>query len=123
VESGRVRLGVDFGTAHTVAVVEIEGREPRPPLFDGSPLLPSAVCVDAGGRLLTGRDALHTALAFPESFEPHPKRCIDDGVTLLGEREVPVAELIAAPLRRVAAEAALVTGEPVAFGVLTCPAS
>jgi molecular chaperone DnaK (HSP70) len=118
-----VRLGIDFGTAHTVAVLEQPGRQARPLLFEGSPLLPSGVCLDPSGRLLAGQDALHTALTFPESFEPHPKRCIDDGSVLLGGQNVPVEEMIAAPLRRVATEAAIVGGAPIDHVVLTCPAA
>jgi hypothetical protein len=120
---GGARLGIDFGTANTVAVLALPGREPRPLLFDGSPLLPSATCADPGGRLLVGRDAQHTATAEPASFEPHPKRCIDDATVLLGDRDVPVADLIGAVLRRVAEEAARVAGGPPAEAVLTCPAS
>ncbi|GAA4683916.1 Hsp70 family protein [Phytohabitans rumicis] len=118
-----VRLGIDFGTSNTVAVVALPGREPRPLLFDGSPLLPSAVCLDQAGRLLVGRDALHTSLASPASFEPFPKRCIDDETVLLGEAQVPVPDLIAAALRRVAAEVAVVSSDPVTEVVLTCPAA
>ncbi|MEV4630208.1 Hsp70 family protein [Micromonospora sp. NPDC049523] len=117
------RLGIDFGTSNTVAVLELPGREPRAILFDGSPLLPSAVCADPSGRLLVGRDALHTSLASPASFEPFPKRCIDDETVLLGEQQVPVPDLIAAALRRVAAEAALVSPDPIVEVVLTCPAA
>jgi actin-like ATPase involved in cell morphogenesis len=123
VGEGGARLGIDFGTANTVAVLALPGREPRPLLFDGSPQLPSAACLDPGGRLLVGRDALHTATAEPASFEPHPKRCIDDATVLLGERDVPVADLIGAVLRRVSEEAARVAGAPPAEAVLTCPAS
>ncbi|MEJ3748016.1 Hsp70 family protein [Actinomycetes bacterium KLBMP 9797] len=118
-----VRLGIDFGTSTTVAVLASPGREPRPLLFDGSPLLPSAVCVDPAGRLLVGRDALHTSLASPGSFEPFPKRCIDDDTVLLGDAQVPVPDLIAATLRRVAAEVAVVASDPVTEVVLTCPAA
>lgn len=118
-----VRVGVDFGTSSTAAVIAGPGAQPRPLLFDGSPLLPSAVFADPAGGLLTGRDALHSARTHPERFEPAPKRCVDHRTVLLGDRVVPVAELIAAVLRRVAAEADLVAGEPVRRAVLTYPAS
>ena len=58
-----VRLGIDFGTSHTVAFIAIGDRPPVPLLFDGSPLLPSAVWADPSGRLVVGRDALHAAQA------------------------------------------------------------
>ncbi|MEQ4301715.1 Hsp70 family protein [Plantactinospora sp. B6F1] len=117
------RLGIDFGTYNTVAVLALPGREPRPLLFDGSPLLRSAVCADTGERLLVGRDALHTALSLPQSYEPYPKRCVDEGTVLLGGREMSVEELFAAPLRRVASEVRLITSEPVTEAVLTYPAA
>jgi molecular chaperone DnaK len=117
-----VRLGVDFGTSNTVAVLELPGREPRPLLFDGSPLLPSAVAADANGHLVVGRDALHTATIDPGSFEPHPKRCIDDETVLLGDRSIAVTDLIGAVLHRVAAEASRAAGGTPAEIVLTCPA-
>ncbi|SHN14305.1 Hsp70 protein [Cryptosporangium aurantiacum] len=89
-------------------------------LFDGSEILPSAIWRDpASGELLTGRDALHRAQAAPESLEPNPKRCIDDTAVLLGAVEVPVADLLAAILRRVATEAGWTDGDE---AVLTCPA-
>jgi molecular chaperone DnaK len=121
--AGRARLGIDFGTANTVAVIVLPGREPRPLLFDGSPQLPSALCADPSGRLLVGQDAIHTATAEPASFEPHPKRCIDHGSVLLGDRAVPVTELIAAVLGQVAIEAKRVAGASPADVTLTYPAS
>jgi molecular chaperone DnaK (HSP70) len=45
-----VRLGIDFGTANTVGVIALL-------LFNGTPLLPSAVHAEPSGRLLIGRDA------------------------------------------------------------------
>jgi molecular chaperone HscA len=116
-----VRLAVDLGTTHTVAVVGRDGQEPRSLIFDGSPLLPSGVFLDAAGALHAGRDAQRLAASEPERFEPHPKRRIDDGTVLLGDREVPVEELLAAALRRVAEEAAASGLRPTET-VLTCPA-
>ncbi|GAA2143782.1 hypothetical protein GALLR39Z86_00900 [Glycomyces algeriensis] len=116
-----VWLAVDLGTTHTVAVVGREGAEPRSLLFDGSPLLPSGVYLDADGELHTGRDAQRLAASEPSRFEPHPKRRIDDGAVLLGDREVPVEELLATGLRRVA-EAAASAGQRPTETVLTYPA-
>jgi ABC-type branched-subunit amino acid transport system substrate-binding protein len=126
------RLGIDFGTSSTVAVLTQADGRLAPVLFGETPVLPSAVCADAGGRLLAGRDALYLGRSRPEHLEPNPKRRIDEGAVLLGEREVPVAEVVAAVLRRVGEEAARVAGGPLAApgpaglgaaeAVLTCPA-
>ncbi|SDL69618.1 Hsp70 protein [Glycomyces sambucus] len=114
-------LGVDFGTSHTIAVVRRADGSVRPLLFDGAPLMPSAVCADADGGLLVGRDAVHAGRRHPERFEPNPKRLIDRPSTLLGEREFPVPDLIAAVLGAVAAESRRVVGAA-AQVTLTVPA-
>ncbi|MGN9908408.1 Hsp70 family protein [Phytohabitans sp. LJ34] len=119
---GSVRLAVDLGTTHTVAVVRRGGQEPRTLLFDGTPLLSSGVFVDATGGLHTGRDGTRLGGASPERFEPHPKRRVDEGTVLLGEHEVPVEQLLAASLRRVADEARNAGISPEGATVLTCPA-
>jgi len=49
------RLGVDFGTSNTVAVLRWPDGRTKPLLFDGSPLLPAAVYL--------GRFHRHTRLA------------------------------------------------------------
>ncbi|MFD0582182.1 Hsp70 family protein [Dactylosporangium darangshiense] len=98
-------LGIDFGTSNTAAVLRTPDGRRLPLLFDGSPLLPSAVYADEDGRLAVGRDAVHLARSAPERFEPAPKRCIDDGRVLLGDREHAVADLIGAVLARVLDEA------------------
>ncbi|GAB3834053.1 Hsp70 family protein [Dactylosporangium cerinum] len=116
------RLGIDFGTFNTVAVLATGGEPARPLLFDGSELLPSAVCRTADGELLVGRDALHAARALPEAFEPNPKRVIDEGIVLLGGAEVAAVDLVAAVFRRVAVEASRVAGEAVEDVTVTCPA-
>ena len=103
------RLGVDFGTSNTVAALVGPDGRVQPLLFDGSPLLPSAVFADIGTGLLCGRDAVRAAFNVdPSGLELHPKRRIDEGAVWLGEYEYPVTELIAAVLSRVATEAARV---------------
>ncbi|MFI5916274.1 Hsp70 family protein [Dactylosporangium sp. NPDC051541] len=107
---GEYRLGVDLGTSTTVAMLRGPDGRVLPLLFDGSPLLSSAVLFGTDGLLHTGRDAEHLAHAAPERFEPNPKRRIDDTGVLLGGAEIPVGTLLTATLRRVAAEAARVAG-------------
>jgi hypothetical protein len=122
---GQTYLAVDLGTSHTVAVVRRDGQLPRTLLFDGSPLLPSGVFVDATGAAHTGRDAQRLARTRPERFEPHPKQRIDDGTVLLGSDAVPVEALLAAVLRRVAQtarEAGVTESAAAVPAVLTCPA-
>ncbi|MFK3985259.1 Hsp70 family protein [Micromonospora sp. NPDC050397] len=125
-DAGPVRLGIDFGTSTTVAMLAVPGRGSRSLLFDGSPLLPSAVCLDPTGRILVGRDALYTAMAQPATFEPHPKQRVDEGTVLLGDTEIPVSKLFGAVLDRVLLEAANVTGgatDRASEVVITCPAA
>jgi hypothetical protein len=100
----------------------------RPLLFDGSPLLSSAVLFGVDGHLHTGRDAAHLGRGNPERLEPYPKRRIDDDVVLLGPAEVLVRDLLAAVLGRVAVEAWRVAGQlgdvtlthPAAWGPRRC---
>ena len=116
------RLGIDLGTSTTVAVLGGPAST-RPLLFDASPLLSSAVFAGPGPELLTGLDAERAATAHPAGLEANPKRRIDDGTIWLGERDYPVAEILAAILRRVGAEARRVAGEAPAEVVLTHPAA
>jgi len=118
-----VGLGIDYGTSNTVAMLGWPDGRRRPLLFDGSPLLPSAVYAETDGRLLTGADAVRSARTDPGRYEPHPKRRIDDGTLLLGDTEYPVAELLAATLRRVREEAVRTAAAPPAPVTLTYPAS
>lgn len=115
-------LSVDLGTSHTVAVLVWPDGRTRPLLFDGSPVMPSAVFLDPGGIIHTGRDAERLALTAPERFEPNPKQRIADGTMLLGDREVPVAAALAAILARVARTAVESVGH-LPNTVLTCPAA
>ncbi|WP_432829884.1 Hsp70 family protein [Dactylosporangium sp. CA-092794] len=117
------RLGVDFGTSNTVAMLAWPDGHVRPLLFDGSPTLPSAVYADPQSGLLVGRDAMHAARISPERYEPNPKRRIDEPVVLLGDREVATVDLIASVLARVAGEARRVTGGLLGPVTVTCPAA
>ncbi|GAA0955321.1 hypothetical protein GCM10009558_072980 [Virgisporangium aurantiacum] len=117
------RLGVDFGTSNTAAVLRFPDGNVKPLVIDGSELVPSAVCLDEAGQLLAGRDAVYAGRVRPEAFEPHPKRCIDDGETQHGDTPVPVAAAMGAVLGRVAAEATRIAGGAPGSVTLTCPAS
>jgi hypothetical protein len=121
--AGTYRLGVDLGTSSTVAALAEPSGRVRPLLFDASPLLPSAVYAAPGGPLFVGSDAERAAATDPAGLEPNPKRRIDEGTVWLGEREVAVADLLAALLDRVAAEARRVAGRALDEVVLTHPAS
>ncbi|MEH1130427.1 Hsp70 family protein [Micromonospora sp. CPCC 206061] len=121
-EDGAYALGVDLGTSNTVAVLRWPDSRTRPLLFDGQPITPSAVYLDDVGRLHAGRDAQRLGQADPARYEPNPKRHVDDAGVLLGGREIPTADLLAAVLSSVGRTAV----EAVGFlppAVLTYPAS
>ena len=105
-------LGIDFGTSYTVAAsasdagvltVDVEG--------NGRDRLPSAVFLNENGELLVGTAAERQAKFAPERFEPTPKRSLGEGELFLGDRLVPVSELVAAVLARVFREACQCQGE------------
>jgi actin-like ATPase involved in cell morphogenesis len=109
------RLGIDFGTWNTSAFLRWPDGHARPLLFDGSPLLPSAVYAELDGHLLVGRDAVHAARLDPARLEPNPKRRFDRGggedtVVRLGDQDVALSALVAAVLGRVSEEAVRVAG-------------
>src|SRR6185369_11890304 len=94
-------LGVDFGTSNTVAVARTPDGRTRTLVVDGSPIVPSAVYAEPGTALVVGRDAILNSRLDPARFEPNPKRRIDDGSILLGDRDVPVVDLVGAVLKRI----------------------
>ncbi|MDR7280351.1 Hsp70 family protein [Catenuloplanes atrovinosus] len=109
-QDGPYGLGVDLGTSNTVAVLYTPDGRTRPLLFDGQPIMPSGVYLDPEGRLHVGRDAQRLAQADPARYEPNPKRRIDETSVLLGDREVPVVDLLAAVLAAVARAAVEAVG-------------
>ncbi|HTJ32410.1 MAG TPA: Hsp70 family protein [Dactylosporangium sp.] len=117
------QLGIDLGTTHTVAALTAPDGRSQPLLFDASFLLPSSVYAEVDGHLLVGRDAERSARLDPSRYEPNPKRRVDDGTVLLGQREYAVSDLLAALLRRTADEASRVLGIMPVRSVLTYPAN
>ncbi len=122
VATGGFVVGIDLGTSNTVAVIRYPDGRRRPVLFDGAPLMPSAVFLQPDGQLAVGRDAQRLAQLDPARYEPNPKQRVDEQAVLLGDREVPTVELLAAVLRAVAVAVRDVTRFPPPV-VLTFPAS
>ncbi|GAA1664242.1 hypothetical protein GCM10009830_07240 [Glycomyces endophyticus] len=115
-------LGIDFGTHNTVAaVLRGDGRRHQI-LFDGHPLLPSGIYLDHDGSILVGRDAASEARRYPHRYERNPKLRLDAPSILLGDKEVPVRDAVAAVMRRVLAECGAVAGPPRSVTV-TVPAA
>ncbi|MFD0557364.1 putative pyrroloquinoline-quinone binding quinoprotein [Stackebrandtia endophytica] len=114
-------LGIDLGTSHTVAVVRSPDGRSRPLLVDGAPVMPSSVFLDETGAIHVGRDAQRLAQTDPARFEPNPKHRIGDSSVLLGDRDVPTVDLLAAILRNVATKAVEAVGH-LPPTVLTFPA-
>lgn len=72
--------------------------------MDGAANLPSALFAADDGRLVVGREAERQARLDPARYEPNPKRRVDEGTLLLGNRVVSVTEAFAAVLAKVAGE-------------------
>jgi molecular chaperone HscA len=103
-------MGVDLGTSNTVAVVRWPDGRTRALLFDGAPVMPSAVYLDEAGVLHVGRDALRLASLDPGRLEPNPKRRVSEPSVLLGAVEVSTVDLLAAVLGAVARAAVEAVG-------------
>ena len=98
-------LAIDFGTSFTTAATLVGGRAEVLEI-DGSKYVPSLVCVDDDGTILTGRDAVNEAAMAPDRTERVPKRAlVASEQVLLGTRTVTTVDLVAAVLARVAGEA------------------
>ncbi|GLZ30481.1 type VII secretion-associated protein [Lentzea sp. NBRC 105346] len=118
-----LHVAVDFGTSSTCVAISVHGREPQVVVFDGQPLVPSAVFAAADGTLFVGQEAERQAAVDPARYEPHPKRRIDEGELLLGSTVLPVIDVVRAVLTRAVGEARRVAGGmPVDVLVLTHPA-
>ncbi|MFC5137308.1 Hsp70 family protein [Actinomycetospora rhizophila] len=116
-------LAIDFGTSFTTAATLVRGRTEVLEI-DGSKYVPSLVCLDDDGTILTGRDAVNEAAMAPDRTERVPKRAlVASEQVLLGTRTVTTVDLVAAVLARVAGEATRrCSGQRPSRVVLTHPA-
>ncbi|HZE38541.1 MAG TPA: Hsp70 family protein, partial [Stackebrandtia sp.] len=105
-----------------MAILRMNDGRVKPLLFDGSPMLPSAVYLSSDGQMLVGRDAERNARMDPARFEPNPKRRIDDTTIFLGDQELPVPRVMAYVLERVVSEAKRQLGGPPEAVRMTHPA-
>ncbi|MFV0407735.1 MAG: Hsp70 family protein [Propioniciclava sp.] len=93
-------LAIDFGTSNTAAAYARHDADGTVvvrsiALESDSTTMPSAVvAVDDG--FVVGRAALNRAQLRPQEFIREPKRWVDAGSVPLGERDVPIAEIIGA---------------------------
>lgn len=115
-------LAIDFGTSYTTVAVAENGRVDLIEI-DGVRAMPSGVWLDSSGVLVVGTAAERQARLAPERWERAPKRLLGEvAPLLLGDREVPVVEAVAAVLRHVAGEAMRQQGTPPTEVRLTHPA-
>ncbi|MEV6976045.1 Hsp70 family protein [Kitasatospora sp. NPDC093806] len=118
-------MAIDFGTCFTTAAVRPAQSDAVSAVeIENSRYLPSLVCLDDAGRLLTGRAAVQLAAQRPERAEQHPKRALlRQPAVLLDDCERETVDLVAAVLARAVAEArAQQGGAGPARTVLTHPA-
>ncbi|WP_433493671.1 Hsp70 family protein [Micromonospora sp. CA-248089] len=119
--AGEARLAIDCGIASTAAVLAWPDGAWLPLMFDGEPALPSAVLVGGEGDVLTGHQAWQAAAADPQRFIPAPRRSPEQQLAVAGA-DVDTLDLVAATLRRVAAEAQRAVGLVVEDVRLVVPA-
>ena len=105
-------LGIDFGTSYTVAAASTSGVAAVVDMeSSGRARIPSAVYLTEDDEILVGTAAQHQAVFDPSRYEPTPKRSLGEGDLFLGDRLIPVSDLVAAVLRRVYTEACRQQGE------------
>ncbi|MEJ2888033.1 Hsp70 family protein [Actinomycetospora aeridis] len=119
----RWELAIDFGTSFTTAATLVDGRAEVLEI-DGSTSMPSLVCVDEDGSIITGRLATISSATAPDRTERTPKRALVACEHIrLGGRDIEPVDLVAAVLQSVAEEAARRRGgRPPSRVVLTHPA-
>ncbi|MBQ0977873.1 Hsp70 family protein [Micromonospora sp. M61] len=99
--AGEARLSIDCGSAGTQAVLAWADGSAHVLTFDGNPAVPSAPHMPANGQ----------AAGQPAAFIPGPRHPMEDATA--GDAGGDALEVAASPLRRVAAEAERVVGQPV----------
>ena len=121
--AGTSVLAIDFGTTYTTGALAAHGKVTLLELDDGT-RTPSAVFLPADGRLVAGVEAMNRAATDPTAFERTPKRRLGRGSILLGAAAVPDADVVAAVIEPVVAEARRqLNGAAPHVACLTHPAS
>jgi molecular chaperone DnaK len=104
---GQGSLGIDFGTASTVAALLVDGR-PQVVAFDGKRSLPSTVFGQSEtGCLVVGEEADRLYASAPGCGERSPRNRLGDQTLMLGDHRIEVASAVAAVLSRVVSQASL----------------
>ena len=116
-------VGIDLGTTHSL----IGYFGPDGPTLVGNALdkvlTPSAVAVDAGGRVLVGQAALDRIAVAPESGAALFKRYMgSERETVIGKHRFRPEELSAIVLRALIADVEAATGSRVTEAVISVPA-
>lgn len=102
---GQWQVAIDVGTSNVIVMIGGPNGWRRSVPFEGASIMPAGVFAAQDGSLVVGKDAERGAVLAPGRFEPHPKRRIDEGQVLLGDREYDVSWLFGALLGRAYAEA------------------
>lgn len=95
------KLAIDFGTSNTAAshTSPRNGEVEPVALTHGGNLLVSAVYVEENGAIAVGAAAANRADADPSGFLAFPKRSVGSEVVMVRDKQVAVADVVAAVLR------------------------
>ena len=115
-------VGIDLGTTNSELAVLRDGKVEVLPIH-GNPIMPSAVGLDASGKLIVGQAAKNQLIAAPENTVVSIKRKMgEDTKVKLGDREFSPEEISSFILRELKLEAERQLGQPVTKAVITVPA-
>ena len=116
-------VGIDLGTTHSLIGYHGPNGPQLIPNALGELLTPSAVSIDAEGRMLVGRAARDRLVTHPENTVATFKRWMGtDRLTRLGQRNFRPEELSALVLRSLLEDARAHLGEDVREAVISVPA-
>ena len=116
-------IGIDLGTTNSEVAIIRDGRSVVLPDEEGDPILPSAVGLDAQGRLLVGHAARNQFVLAPERTVLSIKRKMGEETTVtLGTQKYTPQEISAMILRTLKQRAEKALGQEVKKAVITVPA-
>lgn len=115
-------IGIDLGTTNSAVAAVVDGVVRVLPV-QGKLSLPSAVGIDAAGKVLVGEAARNQILVAPERTILSVKRRMGEAVKIpLGSQEYSPEEISALILRELKLAAEKELGQPVSKAVITVPA-